>query len=188
MKVISLLQPWATLVVIGAKKIETRSWNTTYRGPLAIHASKKLSNPQRELTFSQPFWDALKHLRELPTGAIIGSVKLVDTFGTENADNQIREVWKDQVGDAHHEPFGDILPGLIAREKKFGDYTDGRFGWMLKDPVMFSRPVLARGSLGFWEYPVCRSCGCTDHDCRQCIEETGHPCHWVAEDLCSACV
>lgn len=34
----------------------------------------------------------------------------------------------------------------------------------------------------------CRVCGCTDDDCRQCIEKTGEPCHWVEKDLCSACV
>ena len=33
----------------------------------------------------------------------------------------------------------------------------------------------------------CRICGCTDDNCRQCIERTGEPCHWVDEDLCSAC-
>ena len=33
----------------------------------------------------------------------------------------------------------------------------------------------------------CRVCGCTDNDCSQCIEKTGGPCHWVEEDLCSAC-
>lgn len=33
----------------------------------------------------------------------------------------------------------------------------------------------------------CRICGCTDADCRQCIQKTGTPCHWVEEDLCSAC-
>lgn len=33
----------------------------------------------------------------------------------------------------------------------------------------------------------CRVCGCTDNDCRQCIEATGHPCYWVQPDLCSAC-
>ena len=33
----------------------------------------------------------------------------------------------------------------------------------------------------------CRICGCTDDDCSQCIERTGEPCHWVEEDLCSAC-
>ena len=34
----------------------------------------------------------------------------------------------------------------------------------------------------------CRICGCTDNDCHQCIEKTGHSCHWVEWDLCSACV
>ena len=33
----------------------------------------------------------------------------------------------------------------------------------------------------------CRVCGCTDGDCRQCVEKTGNPCHWVESDLCSAC-
>lgn len=33
----------------------------------------------------------------------------------------------------------------------------------------------------------CRICGCTDDDCRQCIERTGKPCYWVEGDLCSAC-
>lgn len=33
----------------------------------------------------------------------------------------------------------------------------------------------------------CRLCGCTDGDCRQCIERTGEPCCWITDDLCSAC-
>ena len=33
----------------------------------------------------------------------------------------------------------------------------------------------------------CRLCGCTDLDCRGCIERTGEPCYWVERDLCSAC-
>jgi hypothetical protein len=34
---------------------------------------------------------------------------------------------------------------------------------------------------------TCRACGCTDDDCRQCVEKTGEPCYWVEPDLCSAC-
>jgi hypothetical protein len=33
----------------------------------------------------------------------------------------------------------------------------------------------------------CRVCGCTDDDCRQCIEALGYPCFWVEKDLCSRC-
>ncbi len=38
------------------------------------------------------------------------------------------------------------------------------------------------------EVRKCRVCGCTDDDCSQCIKKTGEPCHWVEDDLCSACV
>lgn len=34
---------------------------------------------------------------------------------------------------------------------------------------------------------TCRVCGCTDGDCRQCIEKTGEPCSWVSQNLCTAC-
>ena len=42
MKVLTLHQPWASLVALGVKTIETRSWSTQYRGPLAIHAAAKV--------------------------------------------------------------------------------------------------------------------------------------------------
>lgn len=41
-KILTLSQPYASLVALGAKRIETRSWRTSYRGPLAIHAAKGL--------------------------------------------------------------------------------------------------------------------------------------------------
>ncbi|MBP2659020.1 MAG: hypothetical protein H6Q69_2052 [Firmicutes bacterium] len=40
MKAITILEPWASLIACGAKKIETRSWSTQYRGLIAIHAAK----------------------------------------------------------------------------------------------------------------------------------------------------
>lgn len=87
MKVISLLQPWATLVVIGAKKIETRSWNTKHRGPILIHASS------RKVTLNEgstEFWNMVfglfpaKEYAKLPYGAIIGQANIVDTFSTND--------------------------------------------------------------------------------------------------------
>ncbi len=41
MKAITIWQPWASLLACGAKQYETRSWATSYRGPIAIHAAKK---------------------------------------------------------------------------------------------------------------------------------------------------
>lgn len=42
MRAITVHQPWASLVAANVKTIETRSWSTKYRGPLAIHAAKRL--------------------------------------------------------------------------------------------------------------------------------------------------
>jgi hypothetical protein len=46
----------------------------------------------------------------------------------------------------------------------------------------------ARYVLGATAVRKCRVCGCTEEDCSQCVAKTGEPCHWVGEDLCSACV
>ncbi len=64
MKTLSLLQPWATLVVMGVKQIETRSWRTDYRGPLLIHASKGKAGE----IFAQdaPFKKYIPNFKQLP--------------------------------------------------------------------------------------------------------------------------
>ena len=61
MKALTLTQPWATLVAIGAKRIETRSWRTSYRGPLAIHAAKGFPKWARE--FAQDDWTCFGALK-----------------------------------------------------------------------------------------------------------------------------
>ena len=49
MKVLSIKEPWASLIMNGTKKIETRSWKTKYRGEIYIHASlskAKITKPE----------------------------------------------------------------------------------------------------------------------------------------------
>jgi len=41
MKILSIRQPWAALIVSGAKDVENRTWPTRYRGPLLVHAAKR---------------------------------------------------------------------------------------------------------------------------------------------------
>lgn len=171
MKAISLLQPWATLVVIGAKKIETRSWDTKHRGDLLIHASRKMYAFQKHLCEKEPFSIFLKDIDQLPLGSIIGKVTLSDTA-------QIAQI-----------PGMNIEGVKWPYELNFGDYSAGRYGWILKDAVSFTNHIPYNGSLGLWNYNdrICFKCGCTYINCRACIEKTGHPCHWVGDNLCSAC-
>lgn len=68
MKVLSLKQPYAELILEGKKKIELRKWNTNLRGEFLIHASK---NPDEEAMKKFGF-------TSLPCGFILGKANLVD--------------------------------------------------------------------------------------------------------------
>lgn len=145
-KALSLLQPWASLVVHGRKTIETRSWSTKYRGPLLIHASKRWTRADRALCYTAAFWPQLRHLgmvdatRDLPRGCVIGRVEL----------DVVREIVAADDPNARERPVTLMVPppGL---ELLFGDYTPGRFGWTLTDPVLFERPMFCAGRQGLFD-------------------------------------
>lgn len=155
MKVLSLLQPWASLVVLGHKKIETRSWNTKYRGELLIHASMGKVKLDNEKGISESMWLELckidgfvQKYKELPYGAIIGKVNLDDVVPSE---------WfftPDKPKESGYE--------IDNQEFAFGDYSPNRFGWLLSNPEAFSVPVPAKGQLNLWNHPgtfKCKGCG-----------------------------
>lgn len=161
MKVISILQPWATLSVIGAKKIETRSWNTKYRGEILIHASQKFGYKEQQLCLSEPFLSILKSYGKIeherisewiahgkflfPRGAIIGKVNLKSTVESQFCflGNEFST-----------ESSGYITHKITDQELAFGDYSAGRYGWLLSDPYEFWNPIPAKGSLGLWNYDL----------------------------------
>jgi hypothetical protein len=133
MKAISLLQPWASLVVMGMKTIETRSWPTKHRGNILIHASKGKAG---SIFASHPaFKKYIADFNALPFGAIIGSVNLTAVVAIT------------QMGLPD-----DVMAKMTMEEKAFGDYTSGRFAWLLEEPVMFKEPIPARGMLHVWDY------------------------------------
>ena len=130
MKALTLTQPWATLVILGEKHYETRSWSTRYRGPLVIHASKTFPKWARELSLSPPFLGALTRVvHPLPLGAIIGCVTVLDCLPTEH-----------------------VRAALSSQELAFGDFSPGRWAWILGDPVPYDNPIHARGALAVWDW------------------------------------
>lgn len=149
MKAATLYQPWATLVAIREKKIETRSWKTTYRGSLAIHAGmeKKFIDMGSKycVCTTEPFYSVLMeatppgpYYKVLPRGAIIAICALVDCLLIEPGSPCIMK---------------DGRPDFLSdQEKAFGDYTPGRFMWVLEEMVKLKRPIPAKGGLGLWEW------------------------------------
>lgn len=150
MKALTLTQPWATLVAIGAKRIETRSWSTKYRGWLAIHAAKKIPTEYQSLWLRDPFLSAL-------CGAGVVSVGPATIIGADAVSYQLNQ---DRL------PLGCVVAvckvvrcwkigkddGIPEPEHSFGDYTPGRYAWLLTNIRMLSEPIPAKGALGLWEW------------------------------------
>jgi hypothetical protein len=135
MKCLSIVQPWASLVVLGAKKFETRGWRTSHRGPLAIHASRKFPDAARALCQTEPFRSALlrggyRTPADLPRGALVGAAELMDCVPTPHVSS--------------------VLPSEHP-ELLFGDYRPGRWAWRLVDPIRLLEPRHYSGRLGIFE-------------------------------------
>jgi hypothetical protein len=159
MKALTLTQPWASLVAIGAKQIETRSWSTNFRGPLAIHAAKGFPRGAQDFTYEKAVRDCLlagpleiKVYRsrysgggiyrldtQLPRGAVVATCNLLDCVPTE-ARGCLAGVFSD-------------YPELdTPQEQAFGDFSAGRWCWVLEDIKMFPKAIPAKGALGLWEW------------------------------------
>ncbi len=77
MKVLSMIQPWASLFVLRENEFETRSWKTNYRGPLAIHTSKKIDKAVCRHVAIRSLLGKHGYTEEtLPTGMIIAVGRL----------------------------------------------------------------------------------------------------------------
>ena len=140
MKALTLWQPWATLVIEGAKQFETRGWKPSLRqldrsALFVMHAAKRDKELKRIYRGIEPFISKLHELGyqildDVPLGAGLGVVKLVRVWPTEAV-----------VGD---------IPQL---ERYFGNYQPGRWAWRLEVVEKWPEPVPAKGAQGFWEWP-----------------------------------
>lgn len=139
MRALSLLEPWASLVAHRLKRFETRSWGTSYRGSIAIHASKG-----REAVAEPGYVEDLFEAAGLavpdawpclPEGYPLGRVVAVAT---------LEDCWR-------------MTPERVAacarQEAAFGAWSAGRFAWVLGAVRLLARPVPCRGALGLWALP-----------------------------------
>lgn len=129
MKVISLREPYASLIKNKKKLVETRSWKTNYRGELFIHASKTkvtkddLSN--KELM-------GLLEDTSLSYGKVICKCKLVDCV-------YMTKEFVEDLKDNNHQEY---ICGI---------YSEGRYAWILEDIEVIDK-IPAKGKLNIWNY------------------------------------
>ncbi len=128
MKVISIKEPFATLIKSGIKKIETRSWKTKYRGEIYIHASLTKDNLKRK---DKDFFDVIENL-EFNPGYILCKANLVDCI-------------------EFTEEYIINLKNTNIKEYICGRYEVGRYGFVF-DNIEVIKPIKAKGQLGIWNF------------------------------------
>lgn len=173
MKALTLHEPWASLVAHGYKAIETRSWRTRYRGPLAIHASKRrfgFWSPTAEFIRTWPIeiWRAVlgradpEFCDNYPLGCVIATCELEDVLPIEGMNEQgfTKFICPHVGGGLTHFEFGrgEWEPATVERDvsdqEPYGDFTPGRFAWLLKNVRPLRKPIPARGALGLWDFEM----------------------------------
>jgi hypothetical protein len=163
MRVVTLIEPFATLMMFRAKRLETRSgtFPRNYRGDCAIQASKGWPKQWRALCQQEPFYTVLStrfaarletttdderllpdriHKQLLPTlGHIIALGEIVETH------------WTTRLILARHNPVSagrKLLPQTV--EQEFGNYSPGRLALEFRKvrPLVPAIPVV--GMMGLW--------------------------------------
>lgn len=129
MKVLSIKEPFASLILNGKKKIETRSWKTNYRGKLYIHASLKKVVVKDERY--KKLLGLLPEDYEFKYGKIICECNLTDCIYMDS--KFLNEIKKDEL------------------ESLCGHYELGRYAWVLED-VKIIDFIPAKGKLGIWNF------------------------------------
>lgn len=155
-KALTLHQPWASAIMCGHKRIETRSWATSHRGILFIHASQTLDyDAHREASAQKAPWCHVlaEHLASTgsedvspdvwPTGCLLGFVNLAAVLPTEEVPRHARRnIYQSALGSF-----------AMLYEEKLGDFSPGRFAWLLSGYRRFEHPIPMRGYQRIWTIP-----------------------------------
>jgi activating signal cointegrator 1 len=159
LKCISLWQPWASLVVWGFKRFETRAYPPAYTGLVAIHAARKWNRELKNVCRAEPFRSALEQMGvhwgrggrqrlsvpTLPFGAVIGTVEIYGQWPTEKVAFAVG-------GDVAIIPWDGGIQ-VPSSEKEFGDYSPGRRAWELRSPHRLTKYIPFRGRQGWFDVP-----------------------------------
>jgi hypothetical protein len=132
-KALTIHEPWASLLAVGAKRVETRGWPTRHRGPLAIHAGRRWTRGEQD-AWDDLGWISLRGRRPA-LGCVVALGQLVA------CERMTLELIASQASDR------------ISDELAFGAWDPGRWAWRLEGVVALPEPIAVRGKQGLWDLP-----------------------------------
>jgi hypothetical protein len=139
MKALSLWQPWASAIAASLKQIETRGWYTSYTGPLAIHAAKRWTREEQDFLLSKLNGVSIEYFRrigivcghDVPLGCIVATCEI---YGCRRTEDLLRA-------------------GVVSEEEReWGNFSEGRFGWLLHDIRPLPVPIACIGRQGLFDW------------------------------------
>lgn len=145
MKALTVRQPWASLIAAGVKTIETRSWSTRYRGPLAIHAGMATADFAENLrlwaalgeAWDRPSIGAFNHVETHALGAVVATCTLADVVPIVDAPGMAGHprvrISGRPGGGAHVLRPPDGSAANVTDQLPLGDFTPGRYAFLLTD-------------------------------------------------------
>ena len=161
MKALTVRQPWASLIALEKKRIETRTRRTSYRGPVLIHAGMSRTVAELATELTEPFLSELHPNYasgqsevgvDLPRGQVIAVAELRACFPAEEIEPLIK-YGGSTLGRQHDGMLVETYR-VAPHEIEFGDYSGGRHGWVLDKVQRLANPVSAVGKLGLWTPPT----------------------------------
>lgn len=132
MKAFTVRNPHAALIAAELKLVESKPRATKYRGEIAIHAGKFFNEASHHMFYKlAERYSGVARLyygvNTLHFGAIIATAELYDCIPAEQLT-------------------------LTDMERAFGDYSTGRYGWLLRNIKRLDAPVYCKGQLGLWNW------------------------------------
>jgi hypothetical protein len=134
---LTLCQPWASLLVIGARVYDVRHQPTTYRGELAIFAQLEFPDWAQRRALEREFAGLLSAAGlkpwALPRGVVLGVADLVDVQPIE-ADGVVAGV------------------AVCSLERRLSDFKAGRYAYRYERIRRLREPIGHRGRAGLWHW------------------------------------
>lgn len=150
MKAITICQPYAHLIVIGKKWVENRTWPTSFRGQLLIHAGKSKDWLEADFSTMAGYPAKLQYgepLQDMAFGAIVGVAEMTACLARKTIEAYAAK-------DPRWKPLADH------------EHTEGPWCFVMRNVHRFADPIPYRGELGFFDVP--------DELVRRAIEESTH--------------
>jgi hypothetical protein len=141
MKAISVIQPWPWLMIHAGKDVENRRWQTSYRGPIAIHASARRSWEEWAYAYS--------HVTNCKIHVELPEIEIGERRTGRGSITWTLKRWPEELVIGAVVAIADLVDCVTVSDSP---WFFGPYGFVLANVRPLARPIPAKGALQLWEW------------------------------------